>query len=125
MTISLMCAYPQIFKTGVAGGPVIDWNWYEVMYGERYMETAASNPEGFAQTSLLSKASSLQGRLLVIQGLMDETVVPLHALSFIQRCIKEGRQVDFFPYPEEPHNVRRADRGHLNEKITLYFCDFL
>ena len=45
-----------MFKVGVAGGPVIDWHWYEVMYGERYMDTPQTNPEGYRKTSLLYQA---------------------------------------------------------------------
>ena len=66
MTISLMTNYPDVFKVGVAGGPVIDWKWYEVMYGERYMDTPQSNPEGYEKTSLLSKAKDLKGKLQII-----------------------------------------------------------
>ena len=81
MTISLMTNYPDVFKVGVAGGPVIDWHWYEVMYGERYMDTPQSNPEGYEKTSLLSKAKNLKGKLQIITGYNDETVVPQHCLS--------------------------------------------
>ena len=69
MTISLMTNYPEVFKVGVAGGPVIDWKWYEVMYGERYMDTPQTNPDGYARTSLLNKAADLKGRLQIIIGL--------------------------------------------------------
>ncbi len=125
MTISLMTHYPDVFKVGVAGGPVIDWKWYEVMYGERYMETEATNPEGFAQTSLINRAKDLKGKLLICQGAIDDTVVWEHSLSFVQACIKAGKQVDYFPYPCEKHNVRGKDRIHLMDKVTLYFEDYL
>ena len=125
MTISLMVNYPDIFKVGVAGGPVIDWKWYEVMYGERYMETEATNPEGFAATSLISRAKNLKGKLLICQGAIDETVVWEHSLSFIEACIRNGVQVDYFPYPTHPHNVSGKDRVHLMTKVTDYFEDHL
>lgn len=125
MTISLMVNYPDIFKVGVAGGPVIDWKWYEVMYGERYMETEVTNPEGFAATSLISRAKDLKGKLLICQGAIDETVVWEHSLSFIEVCIKNGVQVDYFPYPTHPHNVSGKDRVHLMTKVTDYFEDYL
>jgi len=121
MTISLMTNYPDIFKVGVAGGPVIDWKWYEVMYGERYMETPQRNPDGFEKTSLINKAKDLKGQLLIIQGGIDNTVVPLHASSFVQECIKNNIPVDYFTYPVSEHNVQGRDRAHLTEKITEYF----
>lgn len=125
MTISLMTHYPETFKVGVAGGPVIDWKWYEVMYGERYMETQATNAEGFAQTSLLSRAKDLKGKLLICQGAVDDVVVWQHSLNFIDECIKARVPVDYFPYPRAKHNVRGKDRVHLMQKVTDYFEDYL
>jgi len=125
MTISLMLNYPDVFKVGVAGGPVIDWKWYEVMYGERYMDTPQQNPEGYAKTSLIDKAGQLKGRLQIITGYNDNTVVPQHCLSFLDACIKAGTQPDFFAYPGEEHNMRGHASVHLHERITRYFDDYL
>ena len=125
MTISLMTNYPDVFKVGVAGGPVIDWKWYEVMYGERYMGTPESNPEGYAKTSLIDKAKNLKGKLQIITGYNDQTVVPQHCLSFLDACIKAGTQPDFFAYPGEEHNMRGHASVHLHERITQYFEDYL
>ena len=125
MTISLLTNYPEVFIVGVAGGPVIDWKWYEVMYGERYMDTPQTNPEGYAQTSLLQKAKDLKGKLQIIIGLNDPVVVPQHAYSFLKACIAAGTQPDFFVYPGEPHNMRGHQSVHLHERITQYFEDNL
>ena len=125
MTISLMTHFPETFKVGVAGGPVIDWKWYEVMYGERYMGTEARNPEGFAATSLIPRAKDLKGKLLICQGAIDNTVVWEHSLSFVQACIEAGVQLDYFPYPRSEHNVFGQWRVHLMEKVTDYFDRFL
>jgi dipeptidyl-peptidase-4 len=125
MTISLMVNYPDVFKVGVAGGPVIDWKWYEVMYGERYMDTPQTNPDGYAKTSLIDKAKNLKGKLQIITGYNDNTVVPQHCLSFLDACIKAGTQPDFFAYPGEEHNMRGHASVHLHERITQYFEDYL
>ena len=125
MTTSLMTTYPETFKVGVAGGPVIDWKYYEVMYGERYMDTPQSNPEGYAKTSLLGKAGNLKGRLLVIYGGNDNTCVPQHTLSFIRACIDANTYPDLFTYPGDEHNMMGTDRIHLHNKITQYFNDYL
>ena len=125
MTISLITNYPDVFKVGVAGGPVIDWKWYEVMYGERYMDNPETNPEGFEKTSLINKATDLKGKLLICQGAIDNTVVWQHSLSFIQECIENNVQVDYFPYPVSEHNVAGAWREHLMQKVTNYFEDYL
>ena len=125
MTISLMTNYPDVFKVGVAGGPVIDWQWYEVMYGERYMGTPQSNPDGYEKCRLTTKAGNLKGKLQIITGYNDKTVVPQHCLSFLDACVKAGTQPDFFAYPGEEHNMRGHASVHLHERITQYFEDYL
>ncbi len=125
MTTNLMCTYPDVFKVGVAGGPVIDWKYYEVMYGERYMDTPEENPEGYAASSLLPKAKNLKGRLQIIIGYNDPVCVPQHALSFLRACEDAGTQPDFFVYPGQGHNMAGKDMVHLHERITRYFDDYL
>lgn len=126
MTISLITNYPDVFKVGVAGGPVIDWKWYEVMYGERYMDNPQNNPEGFELTSLINKATSLKGKLLICQGAVDNVVVWQHSLSFVQECVKNNiHSIDYMPYPTAEHNVYGRDALHLYNKITNYFEDYL
>ena len=138
MTTSLMTSFsedetdnPYIFKekcpfkVGVAGGPVIDWKFYEVMYGERYMDTPQTNPEGYKYTSLLNKAQNLEGRLMIIYGGNDPTCVPQHTLSFLRACINAGTYPDLFTYPGDGHNMFGTDRVHLHEVITRYFEDHL
>ena len=125
MTTNLITSHPEVFKVGVAGGPVIDWKWYEVMYGERYMGTPQNNPKGYAESSLLPKAKNLKGKLQIITGMNDPVVVPQHCLNFLQECIKVGTQPDFFVYPGEPHNMRGHQSTHLHERISQYFDDYL
>lgn len=125
MTTSLMTNYPDVFKVGVAGGPVIDWKWYEVMYGERYMDTPQNNPEGYGKTSLIKQAKNLKGKLQIIIGENDPVVVPQHAKAFIHQCILDGTQPDFFMYPGEPHNMRGHQSTHLHKRISQYFFDYL
>ncbi len=121
MTISLVTNYPDVFKVAVAGGPVIDWKWYEVMYGERYMDNPNDNKEGYDKTSLINKAADLKGKLLICQGGVDNTVVMQNCLNFIQKCIDKNVQVDFFPYPTAEHNMFGKERVHLMNKVTEYF----
>lgn len=125
MTTALMLRYPDTFKVGVAGGPVIDWGYYEVMYGERYMDTPQTNPDGYKQTNLKNLAPQLKGHLLIIHDDHDDTCVPQHTLSFIKACVDARTYPDMFIYPCHKHNVLGRDRVHLHEKITRYFEDYL
>ncbi len=125
MTVSLMLRHPGVFQVAVAGGPVIDWRMYEVMYTERYMDTPNQNPKGYQKSSLLNKVENLQGKLMIIHGAQDPVVVWQHSMRFLHQCIQHGVQVDYFVYPAHPHNVRGKDRVHLMQKITDYFDTFL
>ena len=125
MTTNLILSYPDIFKVGVAGGPVIDWSNYEIMYGERYMDRPQDNPEGYKNANLKLKAGNLKGHLLQIHGDIDPVVVWQHSLGFLKACVDAGTYPDYFVYPGHEHNVTGKDRPHLYEKITRYFDDYL
>ncbi len=125
MTLSMMLKHPGTFQVACAGGPVVDWKWYEIMYGERYMDTPEENPEGYNNASLLNYIGNLEGHALVIHGTMDPVVVWQHSLSLIQKAVEEGVQIDYFVYPGHEHNVRGKDRMHLYEKISNYFDLYL
>lgn len=125
MSINMMLTYPEIFKVGVAGGPVTNWEFYEIMYGERYMDTPKENPEGYKQSNLLLRAGNLKGRLLVIHGSNDPVVMWQHSLSFIKSCVDNKTYPDYMVYPGHLHNVTGKDRVHLNNTILRYFNDHL
>lgn len=125
MTTNLMLTHPDVFKVGVAGGPVIDWSNYEIMYGERYMDRPQDNPEGYKNANMKLKAGNLKGHLLMIHGDIDPVVVWQHSLGFLKACVDADTYPDYFVYPRHQHNVIGKDRPHLYEKITRYFDDYL
>lgn len=125
MTTNLMLTHPEVFKVGVAGGPVMDWRRYEIMYGERYNGSPQSNPEGYKANNLIQRANALDGRLLLIHGVLDNVVLWQHAIDFVDSCVEERTYPDCMYYPMHEHNVLGKDRVHLNYTITRYFEDFL
>ena len=125
MTTNLMLTYPDVFKVGSAGGAVTDWARYEIMYGERYMDSPQENPEGYKETNLSLRAGNLKGRLLLIHGTIDPTVVWQHTQLFVDACVKAGTYPDYMIYPEHKHNVLGVDRVHLNYTMARYFMDHL
>lgn len=125
MTTSLMTRHPGVYKVGVAGGPVIDWSYYEIMYGERYMDTPEENKEGYEKNNLLNYVDKLKGKLLMIHGAQDNVVVLQHSIMYQKKAVDKGVQVDFYLYPGHEHNVLGKDRAHLMEKICNYFIDNL
>lgn len=125
ITTSIMTRYPNVFKAGVAGGPVIDWTYYEIMYTERYMDTPQENPKGYEEARTINYIDNLKGKLLLIHGAQDNVVVWQHSMQFLKACVDKGKQVDYFVYPGHEHNVLGKDREHLYQKVTDYFMQNL
>ena len=125
LTTDFMLNHPGIFKAAVAGGPVMNWQYYEIMYGERYMDTPQENPEGYAATDLTKQVGKLKGKLLLIHGLQDPVVVQQNSISFVKACVDQGIQIDYMLYPGHEHNVIGKDRAHLYQKVTDYFKQHL
>lgn len=125
MTTSLMTRNPGVYKVGVAGGPVINWSYYEIMYTERYMDSPQENKEGYEKNNLLNYVDKLKGKLLMIHGAQDPVVVLQHNILYQKKAVDKGVQLDFYLYPGHEHNVLGKDRAHLMEKITNYFIDNL
>jgi len=123
MTTSLMLRHAGIFNVGVAGGPVTDWKYYEIMYGERYMDRPEQNAKGYEEASLMTHAGNLKGDLLLIHGTVDDVVVMQHNLVLVKKFVDLGIQMDFFPYPMHKHNVIGKDRAHLMEKVLKYVME--
>ncbi|MGV6846086.1 MAG: DPP IV N-terminal domain-containing protein [Lutibacter sp.] len=123
MTLSLMLREPGVFTTAVAGGPVTDWKYYEVMYGERYMDTPQENPQGYRTARVHNYIENLKGHLLIINGSVDPTVVPQHSLTLLKEAVSKNVQLDYFTYPMHEHNVRGKDRVHLLIKMMNYIVE--
>lgn len=121
MATTMMLKSNNTFKVGVAGGAVIDWAMYEVMYTERYMDTPDNNPTGYKNSNLLNYVENLNGKLLIVHGTDDPTVVWQNTLLFAEKAVQLNRPLDYFPYVGWPHHVRGKDAIHLYEKITNYF----
>ncbi len=90
MSTSLMTRQAGAYKVGVAGGPVIDWSYYEIMYGERYMDMPQENKEGYEQNNLLNHVDKLKGKLLMIHGAQDNVVVWQHSMMYLKRQSIKG-----------------------------------
>jgi dipeptidyl-peptidase-4 len=125
MTTTLMTRSPETFKVGAAGGPVIDWTYYEIMYTERYMDSPQDNKEGYEKNNLLGYVDKLKGKLLMIHGAQDPVVVWQHSVLYQKKAVDKGIQLDYYLYPGHEHNVLGKDRAHLMEKITNYFIENL
>jgi dipeptidyl-peptidase-4 len=122
MAVMCLAKAPDVFKMAVAGAPVTDFTGYDTAYTERYMETPATNADGYAETSVLTHVSGIRGKLLLIHGMLDENVHFRHSARLLNALIKAGNPVDTLFFPEERHMLRfLPDRVYLNERIDAYF----
>ncbi|MCP5063136.1 MAG: prolyl oligopeptidase family serine peptidase [Ignavibacteriae bacterium] len=125
MTTALMLRTNDTYKVGVGGGAVTDWKLYEIMYGERYMDTPETNLAGYKEANLLNHVENLNGKLLLVHGTSDPTVVWEHTLEFAKKAANLNKQLDYYPYVGHGHGVRGKDAIHLYNKISNYFFDNL
>jgi len=113
---------PGVWKVGVAVAPVTDWKYYDSIYTERYMGTPKQNPAAYAESSVLEKAGSLQGSLLISHGTSDDNVHLANTISLVQAFILNGKQIDMMVYPRKTHGISGIpQRRHLFTHMLEYW----
>lgn len=125
MTLTMVTEHPEVFRSASCGGPVVNWEWYEIMYGERYMDTPQENPEGYAKACIIPKIKNLNCPLLIMHGQQDNTVVQQHSLELLHQSVLDDVQIQYFPYTTHEHNVRGLDRVQMWHKIEQFHDQYL
>jgi dipeptidyl-peptidase-4 len=122
MTCMAMVREPQLFKVGVAGAPVTSWDGYDTGYTERYMETPQENGEGYREGSVMTHVDRLEGKLLLVHGMVDENVHFRHTARLAVALAAAQKQYDMLVFPEERHMPRDA-KGlqHQERRLVDYF----
>ena len=122
MTLMSMSEGTPVFKAGVAVTPVTDWNYYDTVYGERYMRTPQENPDGYKAASAMERADKLSGNLLLIHGMADDNVHFQNAAEYAETLVQKGKQFDMQVYTNRNHSIAGGNtRQHLYTKITNFF----
>lgn len=126
MSLMCLCRAPEVFSVAVAGAPVTHWGGYDTHYTERYMGTPANNPDGYNDGSVLSHVDKIQGKLMLVHGLIDENVHFRHTARLIDALIRARKPYDLLLFPDERHSPRHlAERVYLEERIRDYFLQNL
>ncbi len=102
---SYAMTHSKSFKIGIAGGTVSDWNYYDSIYTERYMKTPQNNAEGYKTSSVKEAAKSLNGRLLLVHGVIDDNVHLQNTLNLAFELQKADKQFELMLYPTQRHGV--------------------
>ena len=124
--MSLMCLAkrPDLFKAAVAGAPVTSWDGYDTHYTERYMGMPEENKAGYSKSSVMSYVSEIEGKLLLVHGLVDENVHFRHTARLINSLNEAGKDYDLLVFPEERHMPRRVeDRAYMERRILEFIQD--
>ena len=126
--MSLMCLAraPETFKVAVASAPVTHWDGYDTHYTERYMGVPDSNAEGYDAASVISHVENIEGKLLLIHGLLDENVHFRHTVRLINALMRAGKSYDLLLVPDGRHSTRtKSDRAYVAERSADYFLRHL
>lgn len=122
MTLLGLMKAPDVFKVGVCGSPVAEWQGYDTAYTERYMGTPQSNPDGYRDGSPINFVENLRGKLLLTHGFLDENVHFRHTVRLIQALVEANKDYDLLILPEERHSPRfEAGRLYLWSRVVRYF----
>ena len=126
MTMRALTEAPETFHVGVSMAPVTDWDGYDTCYTERYMETPATNPEGYRDSSVLTRVSKIKGKLLVIHGMIDENVHYRHTARFVQAMMGANKAFELLAVPEGRHGFSRpADSAFARRRTQEFFFTHL
>ncbi len=126
--MALMCLTraAETFQVGVAGAPVTHYDGYDTCYTERYMGLPQENAQGYERGSVMAHVDKLQGKLLLVHGLIDENVHFRHTARLINALIAARKPYDLMIFPNERHSPRGlADRVYMEEHIRDYFLAHL
>lgn len=126
MAAMCLCRAPDVFRVAVAGAPVTHWDGYDTHYTERYMGTPAANPDGYADSSVMSHVAKMRGKLMIVHGLIDENVHFRHTARLINTLIRARKPYQLLLFPDERHSPRRLeDRVYMEEQIRDFIVENL
>lgn len=117
---------PKTFRLGIAGAPVTHWDGYDTCYTERYMGLPAENKKGYQESSVMEHVPKMEGKLLLVHGLIDENVHFRHTARLVNSLIEHGKDFELLMYPDARHMPRKeADRLHMERKIMEFIQENL
>jgi dipeptidyl-peptidase-4 len=113
---------PDVFKVGVAGAPVVDWEYYDTHYTERYLGLPADNAGAYRDANLLTYAESLERPLMLLHGIADDNVYFAHTLKLADALFRANRPFELVPLVGLTHQVADPKvRKALYLRIVHFF----
>lgn len=125
-TLMSMSQGTPVFRCGVAVAPVTDWRFYDATYTERFMKTPGENADGYRNASALNRIDKLNGRLMIVHGLMDDNVFYTNTSSYTKALIEKGITFNMQVYPDKEHSLTgTSTRKHLFLTIRDFLDTYL
>ncbi|RZF78548.1 S9 family peptidase [Pseudoalteromonas sp. CO109Y] len=122
-TLNLLFRHGDKYKVGIASAPVPDIRLYDTIYQERYAGNPNTDPESYDNTSPITFAKDLQGKLLLIHGTGDDNVHYQGSERLINELVKHNKQFEFFSYPNRSHSLRegKGTTLHYHTMMANFF----
>ncbi|MDQ9090129.1 S9 family peptidase [Pseudoalteromonas haloplanktis] len=122
-TLNLLFRHGDKFKVGIASAPVPDIRLYDTIYQERYAGNPNTDPESYDNTSPITFAKNLTGKLLLIHGTGDDNVHYQGSERLIDELVKHNKQFEFFSYPNRSHSLRegKGTTLHYHTMMAEFF----
>ncbi|MFF2148858.1 prolyl oligopeptidase family serine peptidase [Kitasatospora sp. NPDC058190] len=113
---------PDVFHAASAGAAPTDHRLYDTHWQERFLGHPGEHPEHYDSCDLIADAPKLSRPLLLIQGLADDNVFPVHALRLSSALLAAGRPHEVLPLRGAGH--RPADEATV-ENLLWHELGFL
>ena len=118
-----LAKHPKTFHVGIAGAPVTSWDGYDTHYTERYMGLPQENVEGYRDSSVMTHVDHIEGKLMLIQGLLDENVHFRHVARLATALIRSRKEYDLLAFPDERHLPRSVpDRVYMEQRVMSFLA---
>jgi dipeptidyl aminopeptidase/acylaminoacyl peptidase len=109
ITLMAMLATPGEFPCGAALRSVTDWAHYNHEYTSNILNYPDTDPEAFRKSSPIYFAQNLEGRLLMLHGMVDDNVQFQDVVRLSQRFIELGKtNWDLAVFPIESHGFKES-----------------
>jgi len=104
MTLMTLFTTPKEFASGAALRSVTDWAHYNHGYTGNILNFPETDPDAYKKSSPIYYANNLEGKLLMLHGMVDNNVEYKDVVRLSQRFIELGKKNwELAVFPVENH----------------------
>lgn len=126
LTNMAMFKRPDVFKVGCSVAAPNDWRNYNLWYTTQRFNFPDQDSVAYDQSSPITYAAGLQGKLLIVHGLQDDNVHAQDTIQLIDKLVRLGKEFDLLIYPREDHGFQHDEADvHVMKAMFNYFLEHL